>query len=79
MFFDRNEIHIQAFLLFIDGKFIIFQSSSPQKHIFQIYTQHIFQKQNLPFIQKNIYFPERFDADNSNEILYMEGRNTWSI
>ena len=44
MFFDRNEIHIQAFVDFINGKLIIFQSSSPQKHIFQIYTQHIFQK-----------------------------------
>ena len=28
MFFDRYEIHIQAFLLFINGKWIIFQSSS---------------------------------------------------
>ena len=44
MFFDRNEIHIQAFVDFINGKLIIFQSSSPQKHIFQIYTQNIFKK-----------------------------------
>ena len=32
MFFDRYEIHIQAFLLFINGKLIIFQSSSPQNY-----------------------------------------------
>ena len=46
MFFDTNEIHIQAFLLFNNRKLIIFQSSSPQKHIFQIYTQKNFQKKN---------------------------------
>ena len=36
--FDRYEIHIQAFLYFINGKFII---SVPHLHknIFQIYTQ----------------------------------------
>ena len=32
MFFDRYEIHIQAFVHFIDGKCIIFQSSSPQNY-----------------------------------------------
>ena len=32
MFFDRNEIHLQAFVDFINGKLIIFQSSSPQKY-----------------------------------------------
>ena len=57
MFFDTNKIHIQAFLLFINGKLIIFQSSSPQKHIFQIYTQNIFQK--TKFQQKMLnYRPE---------------------
>ena len=30
MFFDRNEIHIQAFVDFINGKLIIFRSSSSQ-------------------------------------------------
>ena len=30
MFFDRDEIHIQAFVDFINGTFIIFRSSSPQ-------------------------------------------------
>ena len=50
MLFDRYETHIQALVHFIDGKLIIFQSSSPQKHIFQIYTQNIFQKNNF---QKN--------------------------
>ena len=34
MFFDRYEIHIQAFLLFINGKLIIFQSSSPPNIFF---------------------------------------------
>ena len=57
MFFDRNEIHIQAFLLFINGKLIIFQSSSPQNIIWEIYTQNIFRKNNF---QKNMlnYKPE---------------------
>ena len=44
MFFDTNKIHIQAFLLFINGKLIIFQSSSPQKH-FKKYMFNIFFKQ----------------------------------
>ena len=57
MFFDRNEIHIQAFVDFINGKLIIFRSSSPQKHIFQIYTQNIFQKNNFQKIMLN-YRPE---------------------
>ena len=33
MFFDRSEIQIQAFLLFINRKFITFQSSSPQHYL----------------------------------------------
>ena len=32
MFFDTNKIHIQAFLLFINRKLIIFRSSSPEKY-----------------------------------------------
>ena len=32
MFFDRYEIHIQAFVDFMNGKLTIFQSLSPQKH-----------------------------------------------
>ena len=47
MFFDRNEIHIQAFVDFINGKLIIFQSSSPQNIIWEIYTQNNFQKNNF--------------------------------
>ena len=42
MFFDRNEIHIQAFVDFINGKLIIFQSSSPQNIFKEIYTRNIF-------------------------------------
>ena len=57
MFFDRNEIHIQAFVDFMNGKLIIFRSSSPQKHIIQIYTQNIFQKSNFQKIMLN-YRPE---------------------
>ena len=39
MFFDTNKIHIQAFVNFINGKLIMFQSSSPQKTYFSnIYT-----------------------------------------
>ena len=49
MFFDRYEIHIQAFVDFINGKLIIFNSSSPwnyfehtySKNIDKIFTKHI--------------------------------------
>ena len=53
MFFDRNEIHIQAFVDFINGKLIIFQSSSPQNVFQEIYTQHIFKKIILQKIMLN--------------------------
>ncbi len=33
MFFDGYAIHIQAFLDFINGKFIIVRSSSPQNYL----------------------------------------------
>ena len=36
--FDRYEVHIQAFLHFINGKFIIWQSSSPQKYFQNMYS-----------------------------------------
>ena len=39
MFFDRYEIHIQAFVDFINGKFIISRSSSSQNHCMEIGTQ----------------------------------------
>ena len=42
MFFDTNEIHIQAFVDFINGKLIIFQSSSPQKYFEDIYSTNIY-------------------------------------
>ena len=42
MFFDRYEIHIQAFVDFINGKLIIFQSSSPQKYFEDIYSKNIY-------------------------------------
>ena len=35
MFFDRNEIHIQAFVDFIDGKLMSGHSSSSTFHDFQ--------------------------------------------
>ena len=44
MFFDTNEIHIQAFLWFIIGKLIIFQSSSPQNYFEYIYIYIYIQK-----------------------------------
>ena len=44
--FDRYEIHIQAFVDFINGKLIIFQSSSPQ-NIFKKYILKIFSKNNI--------------------------------
>ena len=36
--FDRYEIHIQAFIHFINGKSITFQSSSPQKYVEKMYS-----------------------------------------
>ena len=48
MFFDRYEIHIQAFVDFINGKLIIFQSSSPQKHIFKYILKLFFFKKYFP-------------------------------
>jgi hypothetical protein len=45
MFFDRYEIHIQASLDFIDGKFIIFRSSSSQKLKFPHY---LYRKKTTP-------------------------------
>ena len=57
MFFDRYEIHIQAFVDFINGKLIIFQSSSPQNIIWEIYIQNNFQKNNFQKIMLN-YRPE---------------------
>ena len=65
MFFDRNEIHIQAFVDFINGKLIIFRSSSPQTYFEDIYsknrykidTKHISKK----YIQKMMGLPfEKF-------------------
>ena len=47
MVFDRYEIHVQAFLYFINGKSIICQASSPQNIFKEIYTQHIFQIHNF--------------------------------
>ena len=44
MFFDRYEIHIQAFVQFINGKLITVRSSSPQKN--QIDTQKTQEIQN---------------------------------
>ena len=38
MVFDRYAIHIQAFLDFIKGKFIIFQSSPPHKYFQNMYS-----------------------------------------
>ena len=55
MLFDRYEIHIQALVLFIRGRFIIFQSSSPQKHFKKyILTKYISRKQKSENVfQKN--------------------------
>ena len=50
MFFDRYEIHIQALVLFSNGKLINFQSSSPQNIFKEIYAQNIFKTNSF---QKN--------------------------
>ena len=55
MLFDRNEIHIQALVVFSDGKCSICQSSSPQnyfkKYIFKIYTYKLFSKRQNAQLQ----------------------------
>ena len=38
MFFDRYEIHIQAYVHFINGKLIIFQSASPRNYFQNMYS-----------------------------------------
>ena len=55
MFFDRYEIHIQAFVDFINGKLIIFRSSSPQNYFEDIYIYIYIQKINIYKIYTNIY------------------------
>ena len=37
-FFDRYGIHIQAFVDFVNGKLIVFQSSSPQTYFKNMYS-----------------------------------------
>ena len=37
--FDRYGIHIQAFVHFLNGKIIIFQSSSPQKYFKNVHSK----------------------------------------
>ena len=44
MFFDRYEIHIQAFVHFNNGELIIFNPHL-HKNIFQIYIQTLYTKQ----------------------------------
>ena len=79
MFFDRYEIHIQTFLLFIDGKLIIVQSASPQQY-FEKYILKIYFKKNL----KNMlnYKPENREIMDfwvsgieNNEILIFLDQN----
>ena len=53
MFLDRNEIHIQALVVFSNGKGSIFQSSSPQKY-FGKYLFNIFSPKNMFGKSKNI-------------------------
>ena len=49
MFLDRYEIHIQAFVHFINGKLIIFQSSSPQKY----FKKYILENIDIKYFLKN--------------------------
>ena len=56
MFFDRYEFHIQALLLFIHGKLIIYQSSSLQEYlktyILKLFFQTISSKKQNMFRKK---------------------------
>ena len=53
MFFDRSEIHIQAFVDFINGKLIKFQTSSPQNYFRNMYSYFHKIKQT----QENTWYP----------------------
>ena len=61
---DRYEIHIQAFVDFINGKLIICQSSSPQKY-FEKYILKIFQQKQHIFRNNGGY------AFQKNETLWI--------
>ena len=52
MFFDRYEIHIQAFVHFMNGKLIIFSILSFVKNILKLYTQVLYTKNNFRKKQK---------------------------
>ena len=59
MFFDRHEIHIQAFVDFINGQVIIFRSSPP--HFFEnIYSTFLYV---FIYIYINIYFKHAFKTN----------------
>ena len=66
MFFDRYEIHIQAFVDLINGRFIIFKSSSSeniiQKEVKQKNTVHRTFKtsQKIDFVESRIYKDNMF-------------------
>ena len=66
MFFDRYEIHIQAFLLFINGKLIIFNSHL-HKSICKICTQKITIKSETK-IEQNWYLGDT-DFDNFRKFM----------
>ena len=89
MFFDRYDIHIQAFLCFVNGSFIIFQSAPPRnyfkKYIFiYIYTQiiytSIFQKMTFGNNYKT-YFPKqwRMGLSNISNIFKFSDSQIWKI
>ena len=65
MFFDRYEIHIQAFLYFINGKLIICQSSSPQNYFKNMYSKSPQTKKrtihNKNIVPRSYIFPKRID------------------
>ena len=50
--FDRNEIHIQAFVHFINGKLMSGHSSSSTFHHFQEFITSTYQKNRNPEFQK---------------------------
>ena len=66
MFFDRNEIHIQAFVDFINGKSMSGHSSSSTFHDFQEFIVSNYQKSEIL----------NFKNSESGQIRFPEFRNS---
>ena len=78
MFFDRNEIHIQAFVDFINGKLIIFQSSSPQKY-FWVNIKKCFSKQWWVYLSRILKTSKFSDTHISKNNIFKDDSMTFLV